>query len=119
MTAWQGLRHSEHGGIHLIPDGVDFAALAGRGWEPVDTPEGVDASDQAALQAALDAQFEAERAEAVEKAETLTGAALAQALKDAGISGTGLTADEKRARLAEKAGQAGTTDTDNESEGSE
>lgn len=115
MTAWKGLRHEEHGGITLVPD-VPLPALEARGWEPIDTPEGVDPTDPVALRAAFDAQAEQERAAG--EAEKLKGKKLDDALDKAGIPKAGLTANEKRAALAEH--QAGLpAATDNENEGAE
>jgi hypothetical protein len=121
MTTWQGFRHSEHGGITLVPVGANLDVFTARGWEPVDSPEGVDPTDQAALERSLLQQAEAERAEAVAEARQLTGKALDQAVRDAGISPSGLTADEKRARLAEaaeqEAGQPSAATDNDENEG--
>lgn len=68
------------GDVHVV-DAAVAAYYEGQGWVREASP--------------------AELEQAVEEAHELKGAALDDALKDAGISHSGLTADEKRAALAD------------------
>jgi hypothetical protein len=115
------LRHPETGGSTLIPDDGDLLRLfEARGWQrsdelPAEAAPFIEAGDMRAVNEVLARQDAIRQAEAAQEAEALKGKALDQALKDAGISASGLTADQKRAALAEhEAGTAATTTDENE-----
>jgi hypothetical protein len=117
--AWAFLRHSVTGGVHLVPED-SVPLFEARGWVRHAMPEGLDANDLRApdsLDEVLALESLPEQILSEEEVADLKGAALEEALVNAGLSKSG-TADEKRARLAEhEAELANTTEEEEVSNG--